>query len=222
MWAPLGLLGWRASKGRGTSTCVVMVEARALPSRPHAPPARTTHGGTRYRRVGRHSGIDAGVTLLETLIVLAIIMLLLGIAVPTYSAFRDRAQVRAAQATLYNAILGAEKLHDALSGYEAVTLELLNATVPGITFVHHIATDNDEVSVFSPNDDVIILATRADTGLCLLVQDQANTGVVFFGEGTCNASRTKGVDFTTTWEGPAIPPRESESPSTSAPTPYTG
>jgi len=83
---------------------------------------------------------EEGFTLVELMVVVLIIAILIAIAIPTFLGARERAQDRAAQSNLRNALTSAkvhytdeENFSDGAGG--DVTVALLNAIEPSLTFV---------------------------------------------------------------------------------------
>jgi prepilin-type N-terminal cleavage/methylation domain-containing protein len=73
---------------------------------------------------------DAGFTLIELMVVVAILAVLLGVAIPSFLEARRAAQDRAAQSDLRNVLL-AEKMIWLESGRYTADPAVLNATRPG-------------------------------------------------------------------------------------------
>ena len=134
---------------------------------------------------------DEGFTLIELMVVVLIIAILIAIAIPTFLGARERAQDRAAQSDLRNA-LTAEKVYfvDA-EAYTADATSLGNIE-PSLTFVAIASADTDNVGVLvgdnasgSANNDVV-LAKESASGTFFCVRDVANgtNAGTYYGEGT--------------------------------------
>jgi len=88
---------------------------------------------------------EGGFTLIELLVVLIIIAVLLAIAIPAYLGFKDRAEKRAAQSNVREAIPTAEAYAEDNNGdYTGMDLAALKAIDP--------ATAVDNVKVISSSD----------------------------------------------------------------------
>src|SRR5437667_3726849 len=82
----------------------------------------------------RHKGNEEGFTLIELMVVVLIIAILIAIAIPTFLGARGKAQDRAAQSTLRNALTAAKSAftdNDSFTGVDATSLA---ASEPAITF----------------------------------------------------------------------------------------
>ncbi len=139
---------------------------------------------------------DGGFTLLELMVVVLIIAILLAIAVPTFLGARARAQNRAAQSNLRNALMIEKSIYADTQAYssnvtatgplktgEASLTYRANATMP--------ATTVGSVTVYVPaGGRSVTLGARSASGRCFYLRDVASgTGVgTFYGQNTtCTA-----------------------------------
>jgi len=85
--------------------------------------------------MGKLEGLrrEDGFTLIELLIVLVILGILLGIAVPAYLGFKDRAANRSAQADIRAAIPSAEAYYESNNHYTGMTHAGLKAIDAGLS-----------------------------------------------------------------------------------------
>jgi type IV pilus assembly protein PilA len=97
---------------------------------------------------------DEGFTLVELMVVVLIIAILIAIAIPTFLGARQRAQDRAAQSDLRNALTAAKVFYTDTEDYDATAVEL-EAIEPSLTWGAIAAADADTVGFLV--EDVVAL-----------------------------------------------------------------
>ena len=144
------------------------------------------------KRFGRD---EEGFTLIELMVVVLIIAILLAIAIPTFLGARERANNRAAQSNIRNAMT-AEKTYFADSQVYTETSATLTGVEPNLTYINAIGatfvagnvvyvnistTDTD-----TPNDTVVI-GGKSASGKCYWLRDVAATGTKWADATACDA-----------------------------------
>ena len=117
---------------------------------------------------------EAGFTLIELMVVVLIIAILIAIAVPTFLGARQRAQDRAAQSLLRQALTAAKVYYTDNQSYTQNTAAL-SAIEPVVVFQAHTNPNTSravarEVSVWSDRPHLTLFITQSASGdtLCLL------------------------------------------------------
>ena len=148
-------------------------------------------------------GREAGFTLIELMVVVLIIAILIAIAIPTFLGARQRAQDRAAQSNLRNA-LTAEKTYytdNQVYSEDAATLKGLEPSinwqanaVPSVNGAVYVAKATTGVT-----DDTVILGAKSASGTCFYLKDVATgatTAGTFYAKGACTAPGSTTVSGT--------------------------
>ena len=148
---------------------------------------------------------EGGFTLIELMVVVLIIAILIAIAIPTFLGARTRAQNRAAQSNLRNA-LTAEKTHYTDAQAYTGTTSDLTAIEPSLTYVANgsmTAAVAGQVYVHVPSGgNSVVLGSRSASGTCYYIRDVATTttsetaGTYYANDTTCAAPGSTTVSGT--------------------------
>ena len=143
----------------------------------------------------RRRGDEEGFTLIELMVVVLIIAILLAIAIPTFLGARKRAQDRAAQSSLRNALTAAKTIYTDSSSYATANDTGLPAVEPSLTYkaAGDASTGQKDVSV-SASGDTWAGAVLSRSGTCFWIMENSTSGGTKFGSGTpCNGTTALGA-----------------------------
>ena len=117
---------------------------------------------------------DRGFTLIELMVVVLIIAILLGIAIPTFLGAQNKAKDRSAQSSAKNALTNAKTIYADSGVYTGATATALTAIEPALTFVATTSTGAKSVSVLT-TDDTWYGAVMSETDTCFYIKDSIDT-----------------------------------------------
>jgi len=154
--------------------------------------------------VARRKDAEEGFTLIELMVVVLIIAILIAIAIPQFLGARSRAQDRAAQSSLRNALTAAKTAYTDQSSYGQATSTDLPAIEPSLTYVAGNVASADQAgppvvpsfkvisvnvnSVVAGDNQIWEAAVLSKSGKCFWIKDVAsgNGAGTFYGSGaTC-------------------------------------
>ena len=110
---------------------------------------------------------DKGFTLIELMVVVLIIAILIAIAIPTFLGLRRRAQDRAAQSDLRNAMTAAKAFYtdaEAYTGFNAAQGELIE---PSLNWDTPAAADFVTIEAVNAQDITFSRASASGTDFCV-------------------------------------------------------
>jgi type IV pilus assembly protein PilA len=139
----------------------------------------------------RRKGSEEGFTLIELMVVVLIIAILIAIAIPTFLGARQRANNRAAQSSLRNALTAAKTIFTDNNDYSTAGATAVSGVEPSLTFVDHAvnSTGPKVVSVKAVSATQWDAAVWSASGNCYYIQDVSNGAGTTFGGVTSNANQ---------------------------------
>ena len=164
--------------------------------------------------VSRKRDSEEGFTLIELMVVVLIIAILIASASPQFLGARSRAQDRAAQASLRNALTAAKTAYTDVNSYGQATSADLPAIEPSLTYVAAGVASADTTvngatvqsfkvvsvsvtSVVAGDNQVWSAAALSKSGKCFWIKDIAtgtSTAGTFYGTGaTCTGTAALGA-----------------------------
>ena len=152
---------------------------------------------------------EAGFTLIELMVGVLIIAILIAVMIPTFVGAKQRAQDRAMQTSIRNALTAAKVVYGERADYTQATVAGLTAAEPGIKYVDATTTPTGQnaVSVDPVSTSYFRIAGKSNSGACFFVSDDessAGVGVLYAkgSGGSCTASAAPAAgdpSWATTW-----------------------
>jgi type IV pilus assembly protein PilA len=118
---------------------------------------------------------EGGFTLIELMVVVLIIAILIAIAIPTFLGARQKAQDRAAQSNLRNALTAAKTVYTDKQTYSVDTVDL-TPVEPSLTF-QAASTQAREISVVKTTNSATVFyaAAKSASGTCFYITDNVGS-----------------------------------------------
>ena len=146
---------------------------------------------------------EGGFTLIELMVVVLIIAILIAIAIPTFLGARQRAQDRAVQSNLRNALTAAKTIYTDTQSYD-IAPAALTAVEPSLTFQTAASTTATQISTDAAvnTSTVFYAAARSASGSCFYIKDDVGSGGTTYGKdsaASCVANAAPTGGYTASW-----------------------
>jgi type IV pilus assembly protein PilA len=129
---------------------------------------------------------EQGFTLIELMVVVLIIAILLAIAIPTFLGARSKAQDRAAESNLRNALTAEKTYYVDNEAYTDNTSSNLTNIEPSLTYIGNVTPAVGKVAVtVDLTGDTVTLAAKSASGTCFYLQDSSTTGTQYESDNAC-------------------------------------
>ena len=123
---------------------------------------------------------EEGFTLIELMVVVLIIAILLAIAIPTFLGARSKAQDRAAQSNLRNALTAEKTYYVDNEAYTDNTSSNLTNIEPSLTYAGNAGPSVvNTVYVESATASDVYIAAKSASGKCFWLHDSTSTGTTY-------------------------------------------
>ncbi len=117
---------------------------------------------------------EEGFTLIELMVVVLIIAILIAIAIPTFLGARERAQNRAAQSDLRNALAAGKVHYTDDETYTTLTAAILEGIEPSLEYDVVANSSDDIVGVGGQSDTDFVMAHESKSGDWFCIAESAN------------------------------------------------
>jgi type IV pilus assembly protein PilA len=142
---------------------------------------------------------EDGFTLIELMVVVLIIAILLAIAIPTFLGARSKAQDRAAQSNLRNALTAEKTFYVDNQAYTDNTSSSMTNIEPSLTYAASAAPSvvgtvyiTLSTSSGGTTNNTVTLAAKSASGKCFYLQDSTPAGTQYEADTACGAGAAGG------------------------------